>query len=85
MVAVAAAPVAPARPTIDELVGMPWHEYMAELEHTEQVLHRRDPDTVRALKALRLAPSLAVFDALMAGQPVPVDRLDPAWAGRYGL
>ncbi len=84
MSAVAAAPIQ-ACPTIDELVGMPWHEYMAELEHTERVLHWRDPDTVRALKALRLAPSLAVFDALMAGQPVPVDRLDPAWAGRYGL
>lgn len=36
-------------------------------------------------KAMRLAPSIDVFDALLAGQPVPASALDQEWRKRYGL
>ena len=36
------------------------------------------------LKALRLSPSLDVFEALLRGQSVPKSRLDPKWAKAYG-
>jgi hypothetical protein len=36
-------------------------------------------------KAMRLAPNVLVFNALLEGQQVPVDALDANWARRYGL
>lgn len=39
----------------------------------------------RLSKAMRLAPSIAVFGALLEGQQVPVEALDPVWARRYRL
>jgi len=42
-------------------------------------------DCRRVGKAMRLAPSLDVFEALLARQPVPVAALDPVWRRRYGL
>lgn len=35
--------------------------------------------------ALRLSPSLEVFEALLRGEKVPRSRLDPTWAKAYGL
>lgn len=35
--------------------------------------------------AIMLAPSLEVCEALLRGEHVPDDRLDPEWAARYGL
>jgi hypothetical protein len=45
-----------------------------------------DREQMRAVsKALRLAPNIDVFRALLDGQPVPVGALEPDWARRYGL
>lgn len=71
----------PHAPTVDDLVGMPWDDYIAELVRGERIWH--DHESVRGLKAMRLAPTLAVYNALMAGQPVPSSELDPKWAKRY--
>jgi hypothetical protein len=39
----------------------------------------------RAYKALLLSPTLHVFEAVIRGERVPLDRLDPVWVGRLGL
>lgn len=60
-----------------------WADYMRDVERTvdrEELLWHR-----RCQKAMRLAPTLEVFEALLAGQPVPVTALDPQWRRRYGL
>lgn len=36
-------------------------------------------------KALRLAPTLEVCEALLRGESVPKSRLDPEWSKAYGL
>jgi hypothetical protein len=35
--------------------------------------------------AIMLAPTLAVCEALLRGEDVPPERLDPEWAERYGV
>lgn len=60
-----------------------WDDYMADIEHVETVWH--DQDAQRGLKAMRLAPSLAVCRALLDGQDVPRNALDPGWLRRYGI
>jgi hypothetical protein len=37
------------------------------------------------LKCVRLAPTLAVCEALMRGEKVPASALDPDWAKAYGI
>lgn len=32
-----------------------------------------------------LSPSLDICEALLRGESVPVDRLDPEWVDRFGL
>lgn len=39
----------------------------------------------RGIKAMRLAPTLGVYDALLRGERVPVSALEPKWVARYGL
>lgn len=63
--------------TVDELIGMPWDQYMAEL-----VDGWRDAEAARGLRAMRLAPTLEVYRALLAGQDVPKSALDPLWEAR---
>lgn len=41
-------------------------------------------ETVRIWKAMMLAPSLVVCEALLRGQTVPTERLDPNWVERFG-
>lgn len=60
-----------------------WDDYYADLD--ELVAWRDDEDANRIGKAMRLAPSLEVFRALLIGQPVPVSALDTQWAKRYGI
>jgi hypothetical protein len=36
-------------------------------------------------RAVVLSPSLEVCEALVAGESVPLDRLDPEWSRRFGL
>ena len=45
----------------------------------------RWPDTSRLWRAMMLAPSLEVCEALLRGESVPIDRLDPVWVRRFGL
>lgn len=60
-----------------------WDEFMRDFEASvDGDLYRWGR---RVEKAMRLAPSVAVFEALLAGQEVPVGALDPLWARRYGL
>lgn len=62
-----------------------WDGYMADVEAASQVDGYDPADCARLSKAIRLAPNLVVFRALLDGQPVPVSALDPAWTKRYGL
>lgn len=36
-------------------------------------------------RAIMLAPTIQVCEALLRGEPVPRSELDPLWAKRYGL
>jgi hypothetical protein len=38
----------------------------------------------RIWRAMMLAPRLEVCEALLRGESVPVDRLDPEWVTRFG-
>lgn len=42
-------------------------------------------ESLALLKVVRLAPTLEVAEALLRGQRVPRERLDPDWLRRYGL
>lgn len=39
----------------------------------------------RVWRAVMLSPSLEVCEALLRGERVPLDRLDPDWVRRFGL
>ena len=60
-----------------------WDDYMHDLERT--VDRRAYDDARRVGKAMRLATSLPVFEALLNGQQVPVSALDETWRRKYGL
>jgi hypothetical protein len=36
-------------------------------------------------RAMMLAPTVTICEALLRGEEVPVSQLDPVWARRYGL
>lgn len=38
----------------------------------------------RVWRAMMLAPTLEVFEALVRGESVPLDRLDQEWVRRFG-
>lgn len=42
-------------------------------------------ESLALLKAVRLAPSIEVCEALLRGQRVPRSKLDPTWLKAYGL
>ncbi len=58
-------------------VGLPTAEERARLV-------RLWPDAARLWRALMLAPTYEVFDALMSGESVPIESLDPVWVERLG-
>lgn len=70
-----------------------WDEYMADVEALEDCEHgtrQRGADydanhltSLRISKAMRLAPNASVFAALLKGQPVPHEAMDPEWLRRY--
>ena len=66
-------------PTVADLIGMEWDDYLFELNAW------RDEEVQRGIKAMRLSPSLEVCRALLKGQIVPVDAMDQRWARKYGL
>lgn len=60
-------------------------DIVSYLDLTELEL-RTDPITAsRAWRALMLAPTIEIWQALLDGQAVPVSQLDPLWARRFGL
>lgn len=79
MLAAAAQPVA----TVDSLIGMPWQQYLDAFG--AWVDAQRELDAVRGLQAMQLAPTLDIYRALIAGEDVPKDRLDPKWRRAYGI
>lgn len=60
-----------------------WEEYMRD----EEVLAAQQAaqEARRGLKAMALAPTLGVYEALLKGQEVPVSALDPEGVRRYGV
>lgn len=60
-----------------------WDDYMRDA--TQTAVRRNDDEAQRGLKAMRLAPSLHVYRALLDGQKVPAAALDQRWRRRYGL
>ena len=58
-----------------------------------QLLRDTDPDRIRwrtqytrrLARAVLLAPTIEICEALLHGEPVPVKHLDPLWAKRYGI
>jgi hypothetical protein len=54
-----------------------------ELEERERESAARQAAR-RMWRALMLAPDLETLEALLAGQKVPVDRLDAEWLERLG-
>lgn len=60
-----------------------WDEYTDDFAATYAFV--ADTEYRRGMKALRLAPTLEVYRALMAGQRVPREALNPDWVRRYRL
>ena len=60
-----------------------WQDW-AEIHNAVHDSDRNADEGRMWLKALRLAPSLDVFEALLRGESVPRSRLDPDWAKAYG-
>lgn len=68
-----------------------------EPDETDRLLYALEPvlakyrdtkerrEAQEILKAVRLAPSLEVCEALLRGEKVPISRFDPQWARKYGL
>ena len=58
--------------------------YLEELEHDA-----RASDSWRAnnrlWKAVMLSPTLEICQAMLRGQQVPVEKLDPEWVRRFGM
>jgi hypothetical protein len=42
-------------------------------------------ESLEVIKAMRLAPTLQVFEALLRDEEVPISELDPEWVKAYGL
>lgn len=76
------------RPTEHHPDGRPAHA----LDDTDRLLNALGIlDTVEwrrsliLMRAIRLAPTLEVCEALLRGERAPISRLDPEWTRRYGL
>jgi hypothetical protein len=50
----------------------------------EEERHRATDRYQRGSKAMRLAPTLDVYHALLRGESVPIDRIDQKWFIRLG-
>jgi hypothetical protein len=60
--------------------------FVIEEEERERRLHDPEADLWSAVwRALALARDLETFRALLEGEAVPLDRLDPEWVARLGL
>ena len=56
------------------------------LQLEEQAREQQREDAIYRLgRAVMLAPNIAICEALLRGEHVPISRLDPDWVRRYGL
>jgi hypothetical protein len=60
-----------------------WVLEQEEFERRLRAPERRE--LARFWRALVLAPTVEVFEALLDGESVPVDQLDQAWLERFGI
>lgn len=59
--------------------------WVIEAEDERRRLHDPERDLWRLFwKALVLSPTLAILEALLRGEDVPVSELDPVWVTRLG-
>ena len=59
--------------------------WVVEQEEVERRLVNPERDRWRRFfKALVLAQDVETFEALLEGERVPLDRLDPEWVARFG-
>ena len=54
-------------------------------EIAEYQLQRSAEETRRLWRAMMLAPTLEVCEALLRGEKVPTSKLDPEWVERFGV
>jgi hypothetical protein len=45
----------------------------------------RWPDARRLWRILMLSPTIEIAEALLKGQTVPIESLDPEWVKRFGF
>jgi hypothetical protein len=62
-------------------VRLIFHESGEVAEYTLASEHEADQ---RLWRAIRLSPSVDICEALLHGEAVPADRLDPEWVARFG-
>ena len=63
------------------------------IEECLQLLRDTDPERLRwraqygmrLARAVMLAPTIEICEALLLNEAVPIDRLDPVWVERYRL
>jgi hypothetical protein len=71
--------------TLLHVAGDPLENARSAIEAEERERESDHRESARRLwRALVLSPSLEVFDALLRGECVPVDRLDCDWVARLG-
>lgn len=59
--------------------------WLIEQEELERRLRAPERHAMRRFwKALMLAKDVGTFEALLDGESVPLDRLDPVWVKRFG-
>lgn len=58
---------------------------MTVTEYGPWQLHEPGTDIHALYRAIMLAPTLTVCEALLRRETVPISRLDPEWVRRLGL
>jgi len=56
-----------------------------EIRRRESEQHDDHDELDRMFRAMMLAPTIEICEALLRGEKVPLDRLRPEWVRRYGL
>jgi hypothetical protein len=76
---------APPQPSLAEDLAVLDEHAEAVLAAVTQRVREMEAEAVRGLKALALAPTLPLYNALMRGERVPWNTLDFFQAERHGL
>lgn len=71
--------------TLSHLTCRPLENARGAIDAEERERESSHRESARRLwRALVLSPALEVFEALVRGESVPVDRLDGEWVARLG-